>query len=75
MVVALFVIIGLAIIDRIFYSSFAFLNRINVNKKLNIDGPLIEPTVLAPANGRDSTSQLDNTFFSNQPREAKQSIR
>jgi glycosylphosphatidylinositol transamidase (GPIT) subunit GPI8 len=45
MVVALFVIIGLAIIDRIFYSSFAFLNRINVNKKLNIDGPLIEPTV------------------------------
>jgi|LauGreDrversion4_2_1035121.scaffolds.fasta_scaffold1323377_1 hypothetical protein len=54
MVVALFVIIGLAIIDRIFYSSFAFLNRITVNKKLNIDGPLIESAAVGMANSRDS---------------------
>lgn len=65
MVVALFVIIGLAIIDRIFYSSFAFLNRITVNKKLNIDGPLIESAAVGQANGRESSASAENSFFSN----------
>ena len=41
MVVALFVMIGIAVIDRIFYTAFAFMNRAAVNKKLKIDAPLI----------------------------------
>ena len=41
MVVALFVMIGIAVVDRIFYTTFAFMNRVTVNKKLNIDSPLI----------------------------------
>lgn len=41
MVVALFVMIGIAVVDRIFYTTFAFMNRVTVNKKLNIDSPLL----------------------------------
>jgi len=41
MVVALFVLIGIAVVDRIFYTTFAFFNRKAVNKRLNIDAPLM----------------------------------
>ena len=41
MVVALFVIIAVAVIDRIFYTTFAFFNRAAVNKLLKIDAPLV----------------------------------
>jgi len=41
MVVALFVVIGIAVIDRIFYTTFAFYSRVAVNKRLNIDAPLL----------------------------------
>jgi glycosylphosphatidylinositol transamidase (GPIT) subunit GPI8 len=42
MVVALFVMIGIAVVDRILYTTFAFMNRASVNKKLKIDAPLLD---------------------------------
>lgn len=52
MVVALFIMIGIAVVDRIFYTTFAFMNRAVVNKKLNIDAPLMDASVLM-IEGRD----------------------
>jgi len=58
MVVALFVIIGIAVVDRIFYTTFAFMNRSAVNKKLNIDAPLMnqETTSVIIVDGREFDS-------------------
>jgi glycosylphosphatidylinositol transamidase (GPIT) subunit GPI8 len=54
MVVALFVIIGIAVVDRIFYTTFAFMNRAAVNKKLNINAPLINSDLsVVIAEGRE----------------------
>ena len=52
MVVALFIMIGIAVVDRIFYTTFAFMNRASVNKKLKIDAPLMDSSVIM-AEGRE----------------------
>lgn len=62
MVVALFVMIGIAVVDRIFYTTFAFMNRVTVNKKLNIDSPLIPSAtsvVVVEAGRSESLDQED----------------
>jgi hypothetical protein len=41
MVISLFVMIGIMVVDRILYSSYAFVSRKTVSEKLDTDAPLI----------------------------------
>ena len=65
MVVALFIMIGIAVVDRIFYTTFAFMNRTAVNKKLKIDAPLMDSSVVM-VEGRElenGTQRINSSQF------------
>lgn len=55
MVLALFVLIGIMVVDRVLYSSHAFISRKAVAEKLDTDSPLITSD---PANSSDSKSNI-----------------
>lgn len=61
MVLALFVMIGIMVVDRILYSSYAFISRKEASKKLNTDAPLISND---PTNSSDDKSSISGDKIS-----------
>lgn len=53
MILALFVMIGIMVLDRILYSSYAFTSRLETSKRLGLDAPL---TLSDPSNFSDDKS-------------------
>ena len=55
MVLALFVLIGIMVVDRILYSSYAFSSRKAESKRLDTDSPLVSND---PTNASDEKSTI-----------------